>query len=227
MENWRVTAEEVAEIIAIEPRLKESDFFDYALFMTPFLVKKDALYKEKFERGCVERYFYSVYVAGASYSSVYLNVVCNHIMRQRFPKLFETPFVTKRRKYPESVKDIKMDTPIGDLGKIIGVLPQENELLVSDIIDIVVNSNADKMEMKSTWKVYSDGDIFFKTDDAEEHCVYVKIEDLYNNDWQAVLDRKVYSIKMENGMWYEGKQENAPYMNNPIAKAVEKFVKEC
>jgi hypothetical protein len=81
--------------------------------------------------------------------------------------------------------------------------------------------------MKPNLSVYANGNIFFNTGEAEGHCVYVKIEDLYNHDWQAVLDRKVYSIKKDDGSWYEGRQENAPYMNNPIVKEIEKFVKEC
>ena len=227
MEKWNITADEVGRIVMNEPRLKESDFFDYTISPTPFLFKENALYSEKFVNNGIVIVRYNVYVTNSQYDSTFLNIICQHIMRDRFPSLFEAPFAFEGRKYPESVKNIEMNTLLKDIDMMDGCRLIGEELSVADLIDIIVNGNADKMEMKPNWSVYEDGLIFIKVGDEGDNSVYLNISDLYNHDWQAVLDRHVYSIKMENGEWYNGRQENAPYMASTIVSEIEKFVKEC
>ena len=227
MALWKVSVEEVEAIINKEPRLKESDFFDYYTWGKDFLVKKNALYSEKWKDGSRCRTYFNVYVGAEQFRDIYLDIVIKHIMQGRYPMLYKEPFAVVERKYPESVKAITSNTLLQDICEMEGCRFTEECLTAGELVDILVNGNADAMKLIPTWKAYCDGNIFFKVGDDEGHIVYVEISDLQNHDWQAVLDRVVYSIKDKNGKLYNGRQENAPYMDSPIVKEIERFVKEC
>lgn len=227
MTLWKVSVEEVEAIINKEPRLKESDFFDYNTGGKDFLVKKNALYSEKLENGASTRRYFNVYVGAEQFRDIYLNIVIKHIMQGRYPMLYKEPFAVMERKYPESVKAITSETLLQDICMMEGCRYTDEELTAGELVDILTNGNADAMELKPIWRAYSDGHIFFKVGEGESGSVFVTIEDLHNHDWQAVLDRFMYSIKGKNGEWYNGKQGTAPYMYSPIVKEIEKFVMEC
>lgn len=237
MNTYNVSLDWLIKAIENDPQINVNDLFDYTISKTPFLSDKNGVYTRKLinEGGNLheEITHYDVYVTISQFYGLIFNRLARMAMKFHFPALFEKPFTFKARKYSEKVHEIKMDTLIKNVNKLLSCDFDYDDIMVSDLIDIM-NGNGDAMIDKSMFAIYgNDGNhIFLHLDQTKDYdSLYLRPSDFFNGDWDAVKNRNVYSIKNgkdENGntKWFNGKQMDAPYFDetHPLIKAVKDII---
>ena len=214
MSMFNVSAEWIGEQVKSDPHLNVNDFFDYTLFKTKFLEDENGVRSTKFEDGRLVETYHNVYVTSAPFVSLSLNVLAVKAMKLHFPKMFEEPFV-EVTDIPDELKSISMDTRIGDFNTL-------EDYTFGDIYDVIVNGKKNNVSTKFT--IYGDGKIFIKVTD--DYSLYLQASDFFNNDWDAVKKRRIFSVPLEHptpkNKWYDGKQGDYFAFDNDIVKMVKK-----
>lgn len=213
-ERFNVSSEWFVEEVTENPLIKEEGLFDYYVFETPFLVKKNAVWTEKWigkgSNRQLHRFSYDVCVATHQFADLTLNKIAESAIRHNFPWLFEKPFLTEARRFNEGFKEINMKTRLSDIEDMIDEIGWMDDYTLGDFLEAL--KNPDEIVSKPALAVYADGHIFVELE-GSERSLFLKSSDLINKDWNAVLERNVYSIKKPNGGWFNGKQKDAPYFN--------------
>lgn len=213
-ERFNVSSEWFVGEVTENPLIKEEEIFDYGVFKTPFLVEKNAVWTEKWVKEGSERklrrFHHDVYVTTHQFADLTLNRIAESAIKHNFPWLFEKPFLTEARRFNEGFKKINMKTRLSDIEDMIDEIGWTDNYTLGDFLEAL--KNPDEIVSKPAFAVYADGYIFVELK-GSENALFLKSSDLVNKDWNAVLERKVYSIKNPNGGWFEGKQKDAPYFN--------------
>lgn len=214
MSTFNVSAEWIEEQVKSDPHLNVNDFFDYTLGKTQFLEDKYGVCLTKFEDGGFVKTYHDVYVTSAQFVSLRLNVLAEKAMKAHFPKMFEEPFV-EVTDIPVELKRLSMDTRISDIDTL-------EDYTLGDIYDVIVNGKKNNVSTKFT--IYGDGWIFIKVTD--DYSLTLQASDFFNNDWDAVKERRIFSVPLEHptpkNKWYEGKQGDYFAFGNDIVKMVKK-----
>lgn len=213
-ERFNVSSEWLVREVTENPLINEEDIFDYGVFKTPFLVGKKAVWTEKWVKEGSERKlrrcYHDVYVTTHQFADLTLNRIAESAIKHNFPWLFEKPFLTEARRFNEGFKKINMKTRLSDIEDMVDEIGWMDDYTLGDFLEAL--KNPDEIVSKPAFAVYADGYIFVELE-GSENALFLKSSDLVNKDWNAVLERKVYSIKKPNGGWFEGKQGDAPYFN--------------
>lgn len=235
MTKWQCDVKTMCKAID-ELSISDGRLFDFSTWANnDFLVEEDVYYsvlcgkRTNYNR---VKTFYNVYVSPYQFVSLTLNEIAEHIIRTRFPELFEGNFLKSKKRFNENIHSLptSKSAKLSDIDYII-----KHDLTIEDIIDIYTSNDANKV-MDSIiayprLKVYADGFLALTVDDKHDYALIFNIEDLYNKDWDSIKNHHVFSILLydENdelikGKWYEGKQENAPYFSQPLVEELKNFL---
>lgn len=213
MAMFNVSAEWIEEQVKSDLHLNVNDFFDYTFTKTPFLEDEKGIRSTKFEDDKLVEEYHDVYVTSSQFVSLRLNVLAVKAMKLHFPKMFEEPFVEVTDDIPDELKEVSMDTRVSDFNTL-------GNYTFGDIYDVIVNGKKNNVSTKFT--IYGDGWIFFEVTD--DYSLTLQASDFFNNDWNAVKERRIFSVPLEHptkeNKWYEGKQGDYFAFDSDIVKKV-------
>ena len=235
IETFKTSVEELEEILD-GLCISDRSLFDFTTFNTGFLVDENGIYTSKFEykHGLpVEtKTYFNVYICESSFSSLALDKVAEEIIKRRFPELFKAPFTVFKKRFNSNINELPKSANCL-LSNVDSEIISDNNLTIQDLIDIYTNPEViDSVKEFPLIKVYSSGDIFLTIDENKAgHTVCMTTDCLFNNDWEAIEERPVFSICLydEQGnlipkQWYKGEQKNAPYFNNPLVEKLKEII---
>ena len=201
------------------------DLFDYGIWSgdMKFLVGNNMVYSERnvIENGKprMVKTFHDVYVVKYQYADLALNEIASYLFFIAFPQILaDKDFTKPERKYPNVVHNLKPETLLRDLDRILSYqLDFKRGLTLGELCRLITDpSEADKMELNPIFSIYANGHIFLKLD-GSDNALVLTASDFIKRDWKEVEKRNVVSVKTPNG-WYNGCQKDAPYMDHPLVK---------
>lgn len=235
MDTFHCTIDEMCEIFD-KYGIRDRDLFEYTILKNDYLVSEDGIYTEKWVRngynGRFVKQFYNVYLTVNPYASLVLNTVSKELVIRRFPFLMKEPFITKEKRFTNNIHSLPK-TLNAKISSIDHNILFDNELTIDDLIKIYGDkSYMDSYVETPTWNVYHEGQIYITVDkERAGYSINTSFNELENGDWNAIENRKVFSICLYDkngerikGKWYDGKQKNAPYFDNPIVETLKKMI---
>ena len=212
-----------------EHRVMDRDLFEYTITATDFMVAKDGVYTEKWKKNEMVKTSYNVYINSSYYLGCVFNRLAEDWVIKKCPFLYDKAFTKEVFRFPETVRTmLPTDTKVSIDDALHGLSIEGKDLTIEDIINIytVDGYRYDKV-IKPDFSAYEGGDVFLNLGEKSGHCLHMTVRDLIDKNWDAICERKVYSI--ENGktpdgknIFYDGRQDEAPYFN---CKKVERFKK--
>lgn len=224
-DRFSVSYYELYDIVFNKLHLNVRNFFQFSLNGL-ILIKKKALYKEKWEKGECVKTFYDVYLSANEYSSLHYDNVATYILEEAYPTIFKNSlFKNHVRKYPNNI-DIKPYYTIGDVSHN----HEYDKLTMEDIVKLITNPNeVNALKEESKFSLYSGIDFFFlKLGSIEvqgikyDYSLYIPYNAIFNKDWSEIEKQFVTNIIKPNANeklgkdsnnWFNGKQKDAPYWN--------------
>lgn len=152
---------------------------------------------------------HDVYICEAEYCSLTLDKIAAYLFEEAFPFIKDCKeFNKEERKYPPCIHNVKETTLVTEIDSVINYgFEFRKPLLVRDLVKILTDpSEADKMVIASTIKVYSDGNIFIPSGN-KDISLHMKSLDFIQKNWDEVKERN---------QWIGNETENP----NPIIQKV-------
>lgn len=235
MERFSCSLDELCEILDMYG-ITDNSLFDYSTYGKDYLIGKNYLYTITYEivHGCMKqkKTYYDLYMCYNTYACLALNTVANELVKRRFPLLSLPPFTKVEKRFKDSIKNMPktLKTKVRDIDALTLF---DNDLTIGELIKLYTEENyADSVVETPLYSVYSDTcSIYITLDETKVGwSLNLEISDLLNKDWKAIEERHVFSIclydekgELIKGKWFEGKQKDAPYFNNPIVKELKRF----
>lgn len=234
MNRFNCSTDELCDILDMYGIL-DKNLFEYTTFKTPYFVCENALYVRKQIREGYnwnwKQIWYDLYITENSYVSLYLNIVAKHIVKERFPFLFEKPFTITKKRFTDEINKLPKTTN-ARIDDIIYSSLFENKLTIDDIIKLYTDDTyKDSLVEVPRLNIYSDNTtIYLSVDEEKCYSVSFTIENLLNKDWKSIEETNVFSILLYDdkgnripNKWFNGKQKDSPYFNDPIVKELKKY----
>lgn len=220
METFECDSNEIVEILD-KLSILDKHLFDYSVMGTNdnLLISTDDVYTEKWVKGYLKKSYHKVYISSYQYLSLVLNKVAKELVKRNMPFLFEKPFIKIQRRFDESINNLPKSTS-AKLDDIDVLLRLNNNLTIDDIIKLyTIDGYKDSMIGVPTFEVYASGLLGIDLDDDKiSYSISTTYKELKHKDWEQIKKKKVFSIPLYDKMgkvikdvWYNGKQENAPY----------------
>ena len=218
----------VIESLGIEQR----ELFDFCTHkgVNNILVAENGVYNEKYDeiaKRFIKTYF-SVYLCEHPYSSTLYSRIAEKLMIMYFAQLFNYP--TFNIEIPLPKLELNYNKPMRD------ILFGYSNLTYQDFRDIQKGKTT---KNKSKFHLYND----FIVLDLEtinvhnktyNYALIIPYDVLHTKDWSLVENFKVHSIIKRNANdklgrdksnWFEGKQIDSPYWDNPIIDELKELIK--
>lgn len=230
-EQWKVPYDKVISFIIDNNLTRE--LFDYSHIYTTAskLVYENGVYEEKLEwKGTSQKYvkhYYNVYIAESRYINLMLPKVVTYIIETFYPKFAVYENIEKY----EGI-NIDKDTFIQDIYSVCC----DNDLRVSDLIEIVNANGKPVYDKKLIYTIYGEGDILYVhlkhfNLHNRDYDWYLSIprDAIVNDDWDIVKKYCVFSIIKSNAdsllgnnpdNWFWGFQMDSPYWNEDKVKEI-------
>jgi hypothetical protein len=236
MERFNCSVDELCEILD-KCGIQDNSLFEYTTcaFNDYYPIAKDYIFTSNFVNKCgswkEEKTYYDIYLCHNQYSSLALNVVAEELIKRRFPFLSLPPFTKIEKRFKDNIKELPstINAKVKDIDSSILF---DNNLTIGDLIKLYTDDSfADSDIEKPLYNVYADGSVYIEIDESKGGwSVGTTFAELLNKDWKAIEERKVFSICLydENGeqikgKWFNGKQKDAPYFNDPLVKELKKY----
>ena len=246
--EYNVTLEEFNNLVEAY-KIEDRELFDYTINScnpSAMLVAERYLYSHgrpsaKNEwKG--ETHYHNLYIIENNFISLRLNMLFEHIMINRFPKLFQV--VESKEPRFKNIKAVEKLLAMPKTKRMTSIpyeVLNENSLTIEDFVHIIevgdINALAKEYVTAHNIKLYQDdGYIFIPLIDengVERNSLYLKYQDLVTKDWGEVEKREVFSIPYydEDGKqipykFYKGEQKYAPYFTHPVVEKVRKALFE-
>lgn len=219
-ELWKVPFDEIIDFAVREDIV--SDFLEYSTYKCSCseLVFGRGLYKEVWERDTYKKVYYDVYIKEHTYIGLTFNKIVTHIIKTYYPKfyLFDT------EDFP-----VQEDTPVSDI-------PSEYQRFTLKELYGMLKGQVEKIR----YKIYTSADIIFlpvKSVTFNGHAypisLYIPTQAIVENDFSLIEDFHVHSIikpdavmGREGGKFFEGKQKDFPYWDEPVIQDFKKLFLE-
>lgn len=246
--KYNVTLEEFNNLVEAY-KIEDRELFDYTINScnpSAMLVAERYLYSN--ERPSAKNkwkgatHYHNLYIIEHEFISLRLNMLFEHIMINRFPKLFQV--VESKELRFKNIKAVEKLLAMPKTKRMTSLpyeVLNENSLTIEGFVHIIevgdINALAKEYVTAHNIKLYQDdGYIFIPLIDengVERNSLYLKYQDLVTKDWGEVEKREVFSIPYydEDGKqipdkFYKGEQKYAPYFTHPVVEKVRKALFE-
>lgn len=196
-------------------------------------VGNKAVYREFFDMyGRRYNEYYDVYIHENRHIETIMSEIIKEVLFDYYTFIFNNPlFQHTELKYKnEKIFELTKDTKLKDIDSILYQHKGFNTLTDDTIGDLikVLNGEEDKttQEITSLFKIYViGGKISIYLELTEDYSLSIPLNAIINQDWKLVENVEVYSIKTNRvGIWFSGKQKDAPYFNHPLVEEFKKCV---
>lgn len=216
-ELWKVPYDEIIDFAEREGIV--SDFLEYSTYKcrSSELVFEKGLYKEVFEEGYKRNVYFDVYVKQNEYIGLTFKKIITHIIKTYYPKFYLFDYES----FP-----VQVDTTVKDI-------PSEYQGYTMKELLELMGGHIEKIR----YCIYSSADIIFlpvKSVNVGKHqyaiSLYIPVKAIVENDFSVIEDCYVHTIikpdavvGREEGNFFEGKQKDFPYWNEPVIQDFKKL----
>lgn len=230
-ENFRINID-LFSVIVEGLGIADRELFDYTISNTNnnILIAENAVFIEKWcnVTKSIKRTYYSVYICEHPYSNTLYSKIAEKLMVLYFAKIFNH-------------KDFLIETPLPKL-ELISDNTMENILFGHYGItyrDFCAIQQGKTTKYKSKFHLYNDFIVLdLETINLHNHTydytLIIPYEVLHTKDWSLVENFKVHGIikrdandrlGRDNNNWFEEKQIDSPYWNNPLVNKLKDLIK--
>lgn len=246
--EYNVTLEEFERLVEAY-KIEDSELFSYTLNScapSAMLVAERYFYSN--ERPSAKNkwkgatHYHNLYAIENEFISLRLNMLFEHIMINRFPKLFQAVESKELRfKNIKAIEKLLAMPKTKQMTSLSCEVLSANNLTIEDFVHIIevgdINVLSKEYVTAHNISVYQDNGYIFiplnNENGEKRNSLYLKYQDLVTKDWGEVEKREVFSIPYydENGKqipdkFYKGEQKHAPYFTHPIVEKVRKALFE-
>ena len=218
-ELWKVPFDEIIDFAEREGIV--SDFLEYSTYKCSCseLVFGKGLYKEVWDRDCYKKVYYDVYIKENTYIGLTFKKIIAHIIKTYYPKFYLFDY----EDFP-----VQEDMPIGKI-------PSEYQDYTLKKLYGMLNKRIEKIR----YNIYSTiptNTIFLpvKSVNFGKHqysiSLYIPVKAIIENDFSLIEDCYVHNIIKpdaviggKEGKFFEGKQKDFPYWNEPVIQDFKKL----
>lgn len=221
-ELWKVPFDEIIDFAEREGIV--SDFLEHSTYKCSCseLVFVRGLYKEVWEKDHNKTVYYDVYIKEHTYIGLTFKKIITHIIKTYYPKFYLFDY----EDFP-----IQVDTTISDIPK------EYQRYTFKELCSMM-----DKPIEKIRYNIYSTipTDIIFlpvKSVEFDNHqysiSLYIPVKAIVENDFSLIEDCHLHTIikpdavvGREEGKFFEGKQKDFPYWDEPVIQDFKKLFLE-
>lgn len=217
-----VDKNEVIDIIK-ELHYINRDLFEFTCFPgfneENILIAEKAIYTSNMKTICGERKeiikYYNVYLMGRLDS---FGKILESLFSKKFSVLYnDENFNEIIPKFPTKFK-IEPWTKITDLHLLNeNMYKVEYNITCSDIFELMKDENyINTTIVKSKFRFYGIENFYLKLPNRPncDDSIVIPFEALFKKDWSIIENYDVFSVRLENGGWFKGKQKDSPYFNS-------------
>lgn len=230
-----------SELVEITERLGIDDrnLFEYSIFDSPFLVRWDGIYTEKWKiiggcHKCVTTN-YDVYITSNTFVSLYLNKVAQELVKKNMPYLLGEQFSHTARRFDEElIKELPTNLNASVSDVLHKISPCTKSLSIGDLVKLYTDPTyKDSLITEYEWSVYHDGNLYIHIDeDKAGYSIHTNYRTLLSKDWETIENQKVSNIPLYNPATgkmmpkksFDGRQKDAPYFDNDKVKLLKAYL---